>query len=251
MIFKDSPLERVHVLEAFREAGGWHGRDPARVMLLQEVLETVTDDVFPGAILPRLVHGRMVYYAVTQTRTEWRTLRPLLRAWVGVTLTDFVGAQAILSNEDAFESLIARYAFPAVSRFSAHGIRRLERATVEALLALRRSLRRAPARRLELPRPTAHILHEFRLALNAGDLEAANEAVQFLRTQLRLDALNLHFLEVQRDAELQQWEALSSQPFLSYCQELCTEGSCGVLFDPEPILEGHALHDLWQVMRSP
>jgi hypothetical protein len=37
----------------------------------------------------------------------------------------------------------------------------------------------------------------------------------------------------------------------SYCQELCTEGSCGVLFDPEPILEGHALHDLWQVMRSP
>src|SRR5262249_6219997 len=61
---------------------------------------------------------------------------------------------------------------------------------------------------------TAHVLHEFRLALNAGDLAAANEAIQFLRTNLRLDALNLHFLEVQRDAEFQQWEALHSQPFL-------------------------------------
>lgn len=213
MIFKDSLSERVHVLETFREAGGWNGRDPARVVLLQELLETVIDDVFPGAILPRLVDGRMVYYAVTQTMTEWRTLRPMLRAWVGVTLTDFVGAQATLSN-DEFESLLARYAFPVVSRFSAHGIRRLERATVEALLALRRSLHRAPARRLEFPRPTANVLHEFRLALNAGDLAAANEAIQFLRTHLRLDALNLHFLEVQRDAEFQQWEELHSQPFL-------------------------------------
>ncbi|MGQ4807026.1 hypothetical protein NKDENANG_00364 [Candidatus Entotheonellaceae bacterium PAL068K] len=214
MIFEDSLSKRVHVLETVREAGGWSGRDPARVVLLQEVLETVTDDVFPGAILPRLVNGRMVYYAVTQTMTEWRTLRPMLRAWVGVTLTDFVGAQATLSNEDKFESLLARYAFRVVSRFSAHGIRRLERATVEALLALRCSLHRAPPRRLEFPRPTAHVLHEFRLALNAGDLAAANEAIQFLRTNLRLDALNLHFLEVQRDAEFQQWEELHFQPFL-------------------------------------
>ena len=214
MIFKDSLSERVHVLETIREAGGWYGRDPARVMLLQEVLETVTDDIFPGAILPRLVDRRMVYYAVTQTSTEWRTLRPLLRAWVGVTLTDFVGAPAILSNDDEFETLLCRYAFPVVSRFSAHGIRRLERATVEALLALRRSLHRAPPRRLELPRPTAQVLHEFRLSLNAGDLSVANDAIQFLRTNLRLDALNLHFLEVQRDAEFQRWEALYSQPFL-------------------------------------
>jgi hypothetical protein len=37
----------------------------------------------------------------------------------------------------------------------------------------------------------------------------------------------------------------------SYCQELCIESSRGVLFDPEPILEGHAVHDLCQVMRGP
>jgi hypothetical protein len=37
----------------------------------------------------------------------------------------------------------------------------------------------------------------------------------------------------------------------SYCQELCIEGSRGVFFYPESILEGHALHDLWQVMGGP
>src|SRR5262245_51456729 len=34
----------------------------------------------------------------------------------------------------------------------------------------------------------------------------------------------------------------------SYCQELCTQGSCGVLGYPEPILNSHALHDLWEIM---
>ena len=38
---------------------------------------------------------------------------------------------------------------------------------------------------------------------------------------------------------------------MSYCQELCAEGSRGALLYPEPILEGHALHDLGPVMRSP
>ena len=37
----------------------------------------------------------------------------------------------------------------------------------------------------------------------------------------------------------------------SYCQELCMEGSRGVFFYPESILEGHTLHDLWQVMGGP
>jgi hypothetical protein len=37
---------------------------------------------------------------------------------------------------------------------------------------------------------------------------------------------------------------------LSYCQELCMEDSCGVLFHPEPILEDDTVHNLRQVMRG-
>ena len=36
----------------------------------------------------------------------------------------------------------------------------------------------------------------------------------------------------------------------SYCQELCMQGSRGVLFYPDAILEAHAVHDLRQVMRG-
>jgi hypothetical protein len=36
----------------------------------------------------------------------------------------------------------------------------------------------------------------------------------------------------------------------SYCQELCMPGSCGVLFYPDAVLEGPAVHDLRQVMRG-
>ena len=37
----------------------------------------------------------------------------------------------------------------------------------------------------------------------------------------------------------------------SYCQELCTQGSGGVLFHPNAILEDHAVHDLGEIMRGP
>ena len=37
----------------------------------------------------------------------------------------------------------------------------------------------------------------------------------------------------------------------SYCQELCTEGSRGVLCDPEAILQDNAVPDLRHVMRGP
>ena len=37
----------------------------------------------------------------------------------------------------------------------------------------------------------------------------------------------------------------------SYCQELCMEGSRGVLLHPESIVENDAVHDLRQVMRGP
>jgi hypothetical protein len=39
--------------------------------------------------------------------------------------------------------------------------------------------------------------------------------------------------------------------FTSYCQELCTQGSRGVLRYPEAVLEGHAVHDLRQILRGP
>jgi hypothetical protein len=44
---------------------------------------------------------------------------------------------------------------------------------------------------------------------------------------------------------------IRSAAVVSYCQELCTPGSRGVLCYPESILKDRPLHDLWQVMRRP
>src|SRR5262249_44578654 len=40
-------------------------------------------------------------------------------------------------------------------------------------------------------------------------------------------------------------------PSMSYCQELWMESACGVLGSSKPILKDQALHDLWEIMRSP
>jgi hypothetical protein len=55
-------------------------------------------------------------------------------------------------------------------------------------------------------------MRDFHLALAGGDRARAEEAITFLRDNMRLDALNLRALEVQLDATLEQWQSVRDHP---------------------------------------
>lgn len=64
---------------------------------------------------------------------------------------------------------------------------------------MRRVSERRVKRIAEFPRPTGRVLRDFYMALQAGDRPSAENSLQYLLDQHRLDALNLLFLRVQHN----------------------------------------------------
>lgn len=212
------PLEeRAAFREAVRSAAGWaHIASDEKRGMLDEILGTIESVYFPGAVIPRMVRRplSMVYYAVADNERDWRMLAGLLRSFVGFTLTDYRGLKTDLDPADEFEALLAKHlAGRPLARFTPGGDKALERPAVEALLRMVRLVERERRVKRTRPRSTREVLREFRLALASGNDQAAGEALDFLRQNLRLDAINLFFLEVERLKAQGDWEGLARAKF--------------------------------------
>ena len=82
-----------------------------------ELLHTVTDAEFPGALLPaRGSDGIPVFYAVAPDARSWYLLTPLLTAFAGLTTTDFYGPPTVLNPADPLEKLIVASGCHAAAR---------------------------------------------------------------------------------------------------------------------------------------
>lgn len=203
-------------VKIYKEVSGWQTADSINRPLLEDILVTATEEMFPGAILPRCGGAITLYYAVAPTPQIWRELRPLLLSFAGKTVTNFSGVPAILDTNDPTEALL--------SGLSPHAVARLIPSQDTEKLALH-SLRRLCTMIINMqavkrvrPEPTSLILKKFRCALVVFDREEAEKCLDRLRRELRLDALNLRFLEVQLYASLGEWSVLRSRPFFN---QLC------------------------------
>lgn len=182
--------------------------------LLEEIAASARDPHFPGAVLPRIEAGRLVCYAAAASEPVWRQLAPLLLAAVGVTRSTFRGQPDDPADDSPRARALRTAGCAVLARFEADAASgERARDAVVALVRLRRQLGRAPAGGRELSRPTERVLAEFDRALTAGDRERAEDAMAFLRANLRLDALNLRFLEVKLDRRFEDWARLRARPY--------------------------------------
>ena len=190
-----------------------------RHALLETVLTTSENERFPGAIIPRYMDGIMVYYAIATTASEWRRLLPLIRSAVGSTVSDFTGIGIEWKQEDPLEAILAGIPDLIGSRFTAGSDQARGRFTLSALARLCTLLEDVPLRREIAPRATGEVLRSFELSIAGLDRNAAQENLDFLSANRRLDAVNLRFLTVRLHAEFKEWEELRALEFFSaLCQ---------------------------------
>jgi len=185
---------------------------------LELILGTLGDEQFPGGIIPRAQSGTILYYALAPSPEQWRRLVPLLRASVGSTITNFTGPSVSFDEDDPLEALLIENGYVHGARFSAGSDVRRGRYALAALARLRMLVdesRITP--RAEL-RTTGEVLRTFELALAALDRPASENALAFLRANLRLDAVNLGFLTVRLHATFREWERILQ---LSFFPSLC------------------------------
>ena len=158
----------------------------------------------------------MSFCAAADNATEWRRLAPLVMAAVGTTLTDFDGRPVAPSGHVA--SILQSSNLEFVQFGTPAGDRNRASNAVGALHRLTRMLQRMPVDLRELPRSPPQILHEFDLALHAGDRETSLSRLDELRRRRAIDSLNLRFLTVRWHAAFRQWQQLRTESWFS---DLC------------------------------
>jgi hypothetical protein len=182
-----------------------------------ETLETVTDAAFPGGILPCRCGDGHVYYAVADSPRQWRQLAPLLTSFCGPTVTDFRGRPTALERDDAREAVLLDAGLSSVACLKPSAS--TERLARRLFARMRQTLARAQIPTRTVPQPTSALLDQFRSALVAPSREDAQDALDRLRSEWRLDALNVSFLEVALRSAFGEWDELRRQPsFLGLCE---------------------------------
>ncbi|MDE2715755.1 MAG: protein DpdD [Chloroflexota bacterium] len=202
---------------------GWEvmrGRQLARVQgNMEYVLGTLEDDLFPGAIIPAVMNRELHYYAVAPTHAQQQRLLALLRASVGRTITDFSGELVYFDAAYELEALLTEHGYPSGFRFSNRSDARRGRYALTALARLRHLVNQSGSLTANQPRTTGQELRRFEMSLVAYDKRGAEQAIQFLQSNMRLDAVNLGAMSVRLLSRFQEWEQICQLDiFPSLCQ---------------------------------
>ena len=202
---------------------GWElpqvSRRADRLGKLETILGTLEDDLFPGAIIPRVIDEEMHYYAVAPTHAQQQRLSSLLRASIGRTITGFSGQSVSFNEWDGLEALLVNNGYPTGFHFTAGGERERGRYALAALARLRHLLEQGGSVSASQFRTTPQELQRFEMSLAAYDRRGAEQAIQFFRSNMRFDAVNLGALTVRFHSRFQEWEQICQRDiFSSLCQ---------------------------------
>ncbi|MPW20161.1 hypothetical protein GCT13_25545 [Paraburkholderia sp. CNPSo 3157] len=180
--------------------------------LCDQLLETVDSASFPGALVPELTaDGELVVIAFAEP-AAWRRLCPVLLAFAGPTLTSFDGLPATDPAEGDLAAVIAAVGPHVTATIRLPSAPRDQEMALRALVRARDTVVRAPSLTRTAPEPTSWLLARFQDFLNVGRRDAATAILDQLRNELRLDALNLRFLQVQLLATFEEWREIFSLP---------------------------------------
>ncbi|RWO26392.1 MAG: hypothetical protein EOS10_28545 [Mesorhizobium sp.] len=207
--------------------------DAELAALCSAVSDSIADPNFPGALIPTLdATGDIQVMIVAPTVASWRRLKPVLVAFAGPTLTSFDGIPEALISGQALSDRVAQTqpAVTGIMRLPAD--RRARMTALRALIRARDTLARAPELQRTAPVPTSWLLARYQDYLNVGRRAAAAEILGRLRSELRLDSLNIKFLEVQLHATFAEWQAIVELGgFSSLCVARRTPAITGLLLE--------------------
>ncbi|WP_208343845.1 protein DpdD [Aetokthonos hydrillicola] len=184
-------------------------QDGSTQVKIRPWVELLTQGEPQSTVLPCWHNDTVDWYGLTFSERQLRRLSEELMAFVGPTYSTFRGQRVQLNLQDPIE--LAVYEFTKGNAIKLLG---QPPKVWEGLERMRKVRGRQGKYIGENPRPTGRVLRDFYMALQAGDRNSAEQSLQYLIDQHRLDALNLLFLRVQLLAELQRWNELLALPEL-------------------------------------
>lgn len=212
MIGNDITIGKT-LVSGFRNVANISALSESKIAEFDELARSVIVSQFPGAILawPR-ADDTTVYYAVVHNASEWRRLQPLLLAFAGPTLTSFTGRPESLDPEVAVEDYLMKGGWYLAVRLRPGDEPSVQSMAHRSLKRLIQTLEAATYVSKTAPLPTSRLISKFVNSLNGNDRQEAFRILEVLRTEMRVDALNLSFLEVQIHAHFGDWRSVFDMP---------------------------------------
>ncbi len=207
------------IMEDVSDLGDFGALGPDDASLCVSLIDTIADPQFPGAVVPSVdIDGNLQILVAASTVSAWRRLRPVLQAFAGPTLTSFDGLPEALPQGDPVASVVARSQPVSTGVMRVPSDPRNRLAVLRALVRARDTLARAPELQRSPSQPTSWLIARFQDHLNVGGRDAALDVLGRLKSELRLDALNIKFLEVQLLAAFGDWAGIICLPgFANLC----------------------------------
>ena len=216
MICVDASMVAGLVAE-WRNATQWEAtaRSDERASL-ERILASASAPGFPGAILPWPRVGKpTIFYGTAPRPEDWRRLRPLLVAFGGPTITKFSGRTGVPNPRwGKPEAYLAEKGFAAVARLVPKDDAECKAMVLCALDRLCKLIIENPVARQRPNESTSRLLGRLDGALADGDHTSATMLYDRLRTEDRLDGLNLNYLRIQIAASFRDWRAIAEMPEL-------------------------------------
>ena len=180
--------------------------------IFESLLLTVTDTAFPGALIPYQTNTEPLRVIATSTPMDWRRLNPMLRAFIGPTITSFTGLPTDTPLPVELEALLRPHPHQVTTIIELPSDERGRLIAERALLRMLDTLTRAPDLTNSPPEPTSWLLARFQDHLNVKQRDAAERLLLRLKEEMRLDALNLVALRVHLLATFDDWKTITELP---------------------------------------
>lgn len=164
------------------------------------------------SILPRRIGSHLYWYGVAFSERQMRQLGSELKAFVGLTKSTFQGRPVQLNPSDGVEAALIPLTGGSAYIIKASEDRGESRDVWQSLLMLKELWDAKPLFKQEQLKPVGRILGDFYMALQAGNRQAANEALQVLKTYQLLETLNISFLQVHLLESFAAWEEIMDLP---------------------------------------
>jgi hypothetical protein len=169
-----------------------------------ELLNTVKDDQFPGAIIPT----EECYYIAASSQKDWSIISTLVKSFIGLSFSDFNEIKKKLDGSSEVEKFILKQDLPFVTKVLISSDKDCKAVTEVSFKKMYTLYQSSPNKHMQILQYIDSVIENFKQALFIQDIGAAQRIISQIKSESRLDALNLKFMEIELSYSTNNWEAI-------------------------------------------
>ncbi|WP_373031946.1 protein DpdD [Sulfurovum sp.] len=174
----------------------------------KQLLVTVKDKKFPGAIIPT----EEVYYIVSSSEKEWRLLLPMIRAFLSPSVVDSSCAVKYLNEANPVDKVLTQLGLKCVLKVpvpsTSIGGYPATKVYEKIFNRMYDLYKQTVFHQVSYPEHTSVIIERFKKALKFNDSFEALSCMEQIKHEQRLDALNIIFLEIEYFYTFRDWQGI-------------------------------------------